>query len=71
VTNDEHIKWNLADCANSAIDCRDAADYAQHAFNKGNEEAARGHVARLEQNLSRLKAHMAQLDFWHRNDGAS
>lgn len=55
----------MGDCANSATDCKEAASYAQYNFEKGRESEAREYVRRLEEHLSRLKGHLAQLDYSH------
>ena len=49
-----------------AIDCKESADYAQHAFGQGNETDARRYVEHLEQRLTSLKGAMASLDYANR-----
>lgn len=59
--NDDLKKSFLADCSMTASDIKSNADYASYAFKQGNEAEGREYVARIEENLRRLKGHLSML----------
>lgn len=63
MTNAEYRDSCLADCKMSAMDCKEAADYAAYNFDKRNESEARRYVGMLEERVSRLKAELSSLAY--------
>ncbi|MDE2104243.1 MAG: hypothetical protein KGL39_43805 [Patescibacteria group bacterium] len=62
MTDEQLVNEYAADCDMSAQDCKGNADYAAYSFKNRDFEKARQYVARLEDNLSRLKSNLRSLD---------
>ena len=71
MTNTELKKSSMADCGNTAQDCKGNADYAAYAFHHDDEAQAREYVRRLKEDVSRLSSQLAYLDSVNRRIATS
>jgi hypothetical protein len=63
MTNKEYREEVLSTCTMAALDCKESADYARYAFEKGNEAEARRYVDSLAARVQRLQSHLHSLDY--------